>query len=31
MEALKPGDKVEIKTRLGNEDKSYQVRLTESQ
>jgi S1-C subfamily serine protease len=31
MEALKPGDKVKIKTRLGNEDKSYQVRLTESQ
>jgi S1-C subfamily serine protease len=31
MEALEPGDNVEIKTRLGNEDKIYQLRLTESQ
>ncbi len=31
MEKMKPGDTVSIKTRLGDEDKQYKVKLTESQ
>jgi len=31
LEAHKPGDKVTVRTRLGKQEKSYQVRLIESQ